>query len=160
MRARKKMERQFWIILYHQSLELIHLIVLAVANSWILCKQDAISNKISPKFKMDRLKFKLEIVEALAASPRTNKNILTDKDNSVVKSHSQKDRSVMIHLLYISCFYIGHSRIKRLDTFIHFRCVDDILRSRKSRLKTKKAVRRHLVKNATNIYAYPKQNMF
>ncbi|GFT15073.1 hypothetical protein TNCV_4316511 [Trichonephila clavipes] len=50
-----------------KSLEPIHFIVLAVANSWFQCKQDAISNKIPPKIKMDRLKFELEIVEALAA---------------------------------------------------------------------------------------------
>ncbi|GFX61571.1 uncharacterized protein TNCV_2745461 [Trichonephila clavipes] len=56
-----------------------------VANSWFLCKQDAISNKIPVKIKMDRLKFKLEIVEALSVSPPTNRSILTDdEDNSVV----------------------------------------------------------------------------
>ncbi|GFU45241.1 uncharacterized protein TNCV_4236471 [Trichonephila clavipes] len=47
----------------------------AVENSWFLCRQDAISNKIPPKIKMDRLKFKLEIVETLAVSPPTDKNI-------------------------------------------------------------------------------------
>ncbi|PRD21186.1 UNVERIFIED_CONTAM: hypothetical protein NCL1_52537 [Trichonephila clavipes] len=29
-----------------------------VANSWFLCKQDAISNKIPSNIKVDRLKFK------------------------------------------------------------------------------------------------------
>ncbi|GFV21431.1 uncharacterized protein TNCV_2371881 [Trichonephila clavipes] len=57
----------------------------AVANSWFLRKQDAVLNKILQKIKIDGLKFKLEIVEALRASPPTNKSILTDdKDNSVV----------------------------------------------------------------------------
>ncbi|GFX98407.1 uncharacterized protein TNCV_4001761 [Trichonephila clavipes] len=50
-----------------------------------LCKQDAISNKIPLKIKMEHLKFKLEIVEALSASSPTSKSILTDdEDNSVV----------------------------------------------------------------------------
>ncbi|GFW26868.1 hypothetical protein TNCV_1377111 [Trichonephila clavipes] len=58
-----------------------------VANSWFLCKLDLISNKIPENIKVDRLKFKLEIVEALAASPPTNKSILTDdEDKSVVIS--------------------------------------------------------------------------
>ncbi|GFU59285.1 hypothetical protein TNCV_4198071 [Trichonephila clavipes] len=38
---------------------------LAVANSWFQSKQDAILHKIPQKIKMDGLKFKLEIVEAL-----------------------------------------------------------------------------------------------
>ncbi|GFW75650.1 uncharacterized protein TNCV_4428331 [Trichonephila clavipes] len=56
----------------------------SVSNSWSLCKQSAISNKIPSKIKMDRLKFKLEIVEALAASPPTNKRILTDDEDGKV----------------------------------------------------------------------------
>ncbi|GFW37259.1 uncharacterized protein TNCV_5021571 [Trichonephila clavipes] len=88
-----------------KSLESIHFIVLAVTNSWFQCKQDAISNKIPPKIKTDHLKFKLEVVEALAASPSANKSISTDENNSVVRErfHSQKDQSVMIHMLEISC---------------------------------------------------------
>ncbi|GFX69491.1 uncharacterized protein TNCV_380601 [Trichonephila clavipes] len=55
-----------------------------VANSWFLCKQDAISNKTPLTIEMDRLKFKLEIFEALSASPPTYKSIFThDEDNSV-----------------------------------------------------------------------------
>ncbi|GFU84562.1 transposable element Tc3 transposase [Trichonephila clavipes] len=54
-------------------------------NSWFLCKQDAISNKIPLKIKTDPLKFKLEVIEALSASPPINKSILTDdEDNTVV----------------------------------------------------------------------------
>ncbi|GFW83636.1 uncharacterized protein TNCV_2204851 [Trichonephila clavipes] len=53
-------------------------------NSWFMCKQDATSNKIPVKMKMDRLKFKLEIVEALLASPPTNKITPTTEDNSLV----------------------------------------------------------------------------
>ncbi|GFV33156.1 hypothetical protein TNCV_2768741 [Trichonephila clavipes] len=64
------------------------LLELEVANFWFLSKQDAISNKIPPQIRMDRLKFKLEINEVLAASPPTNKSILADDDdeenNSVV----------------------------------------------------------------------------
>ncbi|GFX02652.1 hypothetical protein TNCV_2010961 [Trichonephila clavipes] len=66
------------------SLEPIHFTVLAVENSWFPRKQDAISNKIPLKIKMDRLKFKLEIVEALSASPPTNKSILIDNEDNRV----------------------------------------------------------------------------
>ncbi|GFU92946.1 hypothetical protein TNCV_2080921 [Trichonephila clavipes] len=61
------------------SLERIHYIDLAVANSSFLCKHNAISNKIPLKIKTDRLKFKLEIVKALSASSLTNKSILRMK---------------------------------------------------------------------------------
>ncbi|GFV44038.1 uncharacterized protein TNCV_3571591 [Trichonephila clavipes] len=50
----------------------------AFENSWYPCKQDTISNKNPPKIKVDRLKFELEIGEALASSPSTNKGNLTD----------------------------------------------------------------------------------
>ncbi|GFT98416.1 hypothetical protein TNCV_4625641 [Trichonephila clavipes] len=67
------------------SFETFNFIVLAVENFWFLCKRDAIPNKIPPKIKLDRLKSKLEIVEALATSPPTNKNILNDdEDNNEV----------------------------------------------------------------------------
>ncbi|GFW04056.1 uncharacterized protein TNCV_2051721 [Trichonephila clavipes] len=67
------------------SPEHIHYIDLAVENSWFLCKQEAISNKIPLNIEIDRLRFKLEIVEALLVSPPTNKSVLTDdEDNSVV----------------------------------------------------------------------------
>ncbi|GFT16624.1 multidrug resistance-associated protein 1 [Trichonephila clavipes] len=80
-----------------------------VANSSFLCKQDAISNKTPQKIKMDRLKFKLEKVEALAVSPPTNKSILTnDEDNSVVipfvkrsKCYNPPVRHVMAFILAI-----------------------------------------------------------
>ncbi|GFT61456.1 uncharacterized protein TNCV_2480111 [Trichonephila clavipes] len=65
----------------------------AVANSWFLCKQDAISNEIPLKIKMNCLKLKLEIVEALSASPPTNKSILADdEDNSVVIPLSKRSK--------------------------------------------------------------------
>ncbi|GFV67755.1 uncharacterized protein TNCV_4624351 [Trichonephila clavipes] len=99
MRAVKKhmgileMKRQFWIILYDKSLEHIHYNNLAVANSWFLCKQDAISKKTPIKIKMDRLKFKLVIVEMLSASPPSNKSILTDdEDNSVVITLAKRSK--------------------------------------------------------------------
>ncbi|GFT89695.1 hypothetical protein TNCV_3137801 [Trichonephila clavipes] len=48
-------------------------------------REDAISNKIPQNIKVDHLKFKLELVEALAASGPTNKSIFTeDEVNSVV----------------------------------------------------------------------------
>ncbi|GFW50294.1 uncharacterized protein TNCV_4697101 [Trichonephila clavipes] len=84
------------------SLEDIHHINLAVANSWFLCKQDAISNKIPLKIKMGRLKFNLEISEALSASPPTNKSILTDdEDNSVVIPLAKRSKHVMAFILVI-----------------------------------------------------------
>ncbi|GFS80827.1 uncharacterized protein TNCV_1334551 [Trichonephila clavipes] len=110
MRAMKKhmgifeMKRQFWFILYHKSLlNKFITFALAVTNSWFLCKQDAISNKIPLKIKMDRLKFKLEIVEELSAFPFTNKSILTDdEDNSVViplVKISKRYNSPAIHVM-------------------------------------------------------------
>ncbi|GFX74898.1 uncharacterized protein TNCV_1844701 [Trichonephila clavipes] len=61
------------------------------------------SNKIPVKMKMDRLKFKLEIVEALSAFPPTNKSILTDdEDNSVViplAKRSKRYNSPAIHAM-------------------------------------------------------------
>ncbi|GFY18212.1 hypothetical protein TNCV_2046181 [Trichonephila clavipes] len=59
-----------------KSLEHIPYVDSAVSNSLFLCKQDAISNKIPLKMKMERLKFKSEIVEALPASPPTNQRQL------------------------------------------------------------------------------------
>ncbi|GFU59262.1 hypothetical protein TNCV_4197861 [Trichonephila clavipes] len=68
-----------------KPLEPIHFIVLAVANTWFRCKQNAISNEIAPKIKIAFLKFKLEIAEALTTSLPTNKSIIADdEDNSVV----------------------------------------------------------------------------
>ncbi|GFT91475.1 uncharacterized protein TNCV_4286241 [Trichonephila clavipes] len=85
----------------------------AVANSWLLCQLDAISNKIPPRIKMDRLKFKLEIVETLAASPPTNKSILTHEDNSVVAairhiSHSCLDPN---EFTVLNCIVKGHASL-------------------------------------------------
>ncbi|GFS56903.1 uncharacterized protein TNCV_2661131 [Trichonephila clavipes] len=74
-----------FVFKYNENTSSFYLSLKAVVNSWFLCKQDAISNKILPKIKMDRLKFKLEIFEALPASPPTNKSVLTDdEDNGVV----------------------------------------------------------------------------
>ncbi|GFY09701.1 uncharacterized protein TNCV_3696631 [Trichonephila clavipes] len=93
----------------YKSLEHIHYIDLAFANSWFLCKQDAISNKIPPKIKMNRLKFKFEIVEALSACPPPNKSILTDDEvNSAVvplakisKRYNPPAIHVMAFILFI-----------------------------------------------------------
>ncbi|GFX64477.1 uncharacterized protein TNCV_4043671 [Trichonephila clavipes] len=101
-----EMERQFWIILYHKSLlEHIHYIYLAVSNSWFLCKQDAMSNKTPVKIKMDRLKFKLEIVEALSASLPTNKSILThDENNSVVIPLAKRSKRYNLPAIHVMAF--------------------------------------------------------
>ncbi|GFX10999.1 hypothetical protein TNCV_512591 [Trichonephila clavipes] len=71
--------------------------------------EGAISNKIPQNINLDRLIFKLEIVEALAASPPTNKSIFTDdKVNSVViplskrpKRYDPPDIHVMAFILAI-----------------------------------------------------------
>ncbi|GFW02243.1 hypothetical protein TNCV_2383661 [Trichonephila clavipes] len=55
--------------------------VIAQANSWFQYKLEVISSEISPKIKMDCLKFKLEVAEVLAASAITNKSILTDANS-------------------------------------------------------------------------------
>ncbi|GFU26243.1 hypothetical protein TNCV_5106531 [Trichonephila clavipes] len=87
-----------------------HFIDLSVANSWFLCKQDAISNKIPPKIKMDRLKFKLEIIEALADSPPTNKNILTyDGDNSAVIPLARRSKCHKPPAIHAMAFILGIS---------------------------------------------------
>ncbi|PRD33494.1 UNVERIFIED_CONTAM: hypothetical protein NCL1_17404 [Trichonephila clavipes] len=73
----------------------IHYIDLGVENSWLLCKQDAISNTILLKIKIYSLCFKLEVVEAcvLSAYPPTNKSILTHyEDNSVVIPLAKKSK--------------------------------------------------------------------
>ncbi|GFW23028.1 hypothetical protein TNCV_3801291 [Trichonephila clavipes] len=66
-------------------------------------KHDAISNKILPKIKTDPLKFELEIVEALAASPPTDKIIFPDdEDNSVVIQLTKRSKSydpLAIHIM-------------------------------------------------------------
>ncbi|GFV74876.1 uncharacterized protein TNCV_1041141 [Trichonephila clavipes] len=80
----------------------------AVANSWFLCKQNAISNKILLKIKMDRLKFELEIVEALSASPPTNKSILTDdEDNSVVVRLAKRSKHYSPHAVHVMAFILA-----------------------------------------------------
>ncbi|GFV44591.1 hypothetical protein TNCV_2006621 [Trichonephila clavipes] len=51
------------------------------------------SNQIPPQINADCLKFKLEIVEALAASPPSNNSILTDdEDNSIVIPLAKRSR--------------------------------------------------------------------
>ncbi|GFU26605.1 hypothetical protein TNCV_1837331 [Trichonephila clavipes] len=57
---------------------------------------------------MDRLKFKLEVLQALAGSPPTNKSILTDEDNSIAHSktaytnHENKLMSVISEVSELS----------------------------------------------------------
>ncbi|GFT02200.1 uncharacterized protein TNCV_84591 [Trichonephila clavipes] len=83
---------------------------LAVANSWFLCKQDAISNKIPLKIKMDHLKFKLEIVEALSASPPTNRSILAnDEDNSVIIPLAKRSKCYNPPAIHVMAFILAIS---------------------------------------------------
>ncbi|GFW83714.1 uncharacterized protein TNCV_668271 [Trichonephila clavipes] len=80
----------------------------AVANSWFVCKQDAISYKISSKIKVDRLKFTLEVVVALEASPTTNKSIFTDdEDNSVFNSTHKKIEVFNPPAIYVIPFILA-----------------------------------------------------
>ncbi|GFW04883.1 uncharacterized protein TNCV_4881181 [Trichonephila clavipes] len=80
----------------------------AVSNSWFLRKQDAISNKIPRKIKMDRLKLKLEIVEALSGSPPTNKSILTGyEDNSVVIPLAKRSKLYNPLAIHVMAFILA-----------------------------------------------------
>ncbi|GFW76706.1 uncharacterized protein TNCV_4944231 [Trichonephila clavipes] len=80
--------------------------VSTVENSWFLCKQDAISNKIPKKIKMNRLKCKLEIVEALSASPPTNKSILTD-DECVVIPFVKRSKRYIPPAIHVMAFILA-----------------------------------------------------
>ncbi|GFV69526.1 uncharacterized protein TNCV_2779431 [Trichonephila clavipes] len=80
----------------------------AVANSWFMCKQDSSANRIPLKIKMDRLKFKLEIVEALSASPPTNKCILTDdEDKSVVIPLTKRSKRYNPPAVHVMAFILA-----------------------------------------------------
>ncbi|GFS71941.1 uncharacterized protein TNCV_1702151 [Trichonephila clavipes] len=72
-----------------------------------MCKQDAISNHVPLKIKMDRSKFKLEIIEALSASPPTNKSILTDdEDNSVVIPLAKRPKRYNPPVIHVMAFIL------------------------------------------------------
>ncbi|GFX00640.1 uncharacterized protein TNCV_2236471 [Trichonephila clavipes] len=98
-------EHSLWTIKYWEKH--IQKIDLAVANSWFLCKQDAILNKIPLKIKMDGLKLKLEIVEALRGSPPTNKSILTDdEDNNVVIPLTKRSKGYNPPAIHVTTFIL------------------------------------------------------
>ncbi|GFX10394.1 uncharacterized protein TNCV_1867891 [Trichonephila clavipes] len=79
-----------------------------VANSWFLCKQDAISHEIPLKIKMERLKFKLEIVEALSASPPNNKSISTDdEDNNVLVPLEKSPKCYYLPAMHVMYFILA-----------------------------------------------------
>ncbi|GFV41695.1 hypothetical protein TNCV_3628461 [Trichonephila clavipes] len=107
---------------------------------------------------MDRLKFKLEIVEPLSASPPTKKSILDDdEDNSVVIPLAKKDRSVIITCYTCHGFYPGHSRIKCLTCIAIFDVLITFQSLASADLSTTKVVGKHVVKNAMVIYTCQKQ---
>ncbi|GFX07750.1 hypothetical protein TNCV_4160191 [Trichonephila clavipes] len=114
-----------------------------------------ISNKIPPKTKMDRLKFKLEIVEESAAFPPTYKSILTDEEDNSVVIPPTKNRIVIIHCCTCHGIYLGHSRIKGLTCIAIFDVLMTFQDLASADLKTTKAVRKH-VKNAMVIYTCQK----
>ncbi|GFW69246.1 hypothetical protein TNCV_2366241 [Trichonephila clavipes] len=108
---------------------------------------------------MDRLKFKLEIVGALSASPPTNTSILTvDEDNSVVIPLEKRLKIYNPPATHGLEFYSGHSRIKGLTCI----AISDVLTTfqglASADFKTTKAVRKRVVKNAMVIYTCQKQN--
>ncbi|GFV90720.1 hypothetical protein TNCV_2224361 [Trichonephila clavipes] len=74
--------------------------------------------KFLQKLKVDVLKFKLKIVEALVASELTNKNILTDDE----------DDSDLILPATRSKHYNPPANIPCQDMYSHFRSVDEISR--------------------------------
>ncbi|GFY05068.1 uncharacterized protein TNCV_562001 [Trichonephila clavipes] len=82
-----------------------------VANSWFLFKQGAISSKIPPKIKVDRMTFRLEVVGALSAFPPTNKSILTDdEDNNVVIPLVKRSKRCNPPAIYVMAFIMAISR--------------------------------------------------
>ncbi|GFW52103.1 uncharacterized protein TNCV_2819721 [Trichonephila clavipes] len=83
----------------------------AVANSWFLCKQDTVSNKFPPKIKTDRFKLKLrDSRSALAASPPTNKSILTDdEDNNVVIPLAKRSKCYNPPAIHVMSFILAIS---------------------------------------------------
>ncbi|GFU63793.1 uncharacterized protein TNCV_3321901 [Trichonephila clavipes] len=68
------------------------------------------TNKIPLKIQMDRLQFKLEIAEALSASPPTNKSILTDdEDNSVVIPLAKRSKRYNTPVIHVMAFILAIS---------------------------------------------------
>ncbi|GFW58626.1 hypothetical protein TNCV_1579581 [Trichonephila clavipes] len=98
---------------------------------------------------MDHLKFKLEIVEALSASPPTNKSILTDdEDNRSVIPLAKRSKLYNPPAMYVMAFIMSHSRIKGLTCIALFDVFMAFQGLASADLKTTKAVRKHVVKNA------------
>ncbi|GFX97988.1 uncharacterized protein TNCV_4906391 [Trichonephila clavipes] len=90
------------------TIKTLEQIDLAVANSWFLYKQDTMLNKIPPEIKMDRLKFKLEIVEVLSTSSPTNKSILTDdEDKSGVIPLAKRSKRFNLPAIHVMDFILA-----------------------------------------------------
>ncbi|GFV62047.1 transposable element Tcb1 transposase [Trichonephila clavipes] len=70
---------------------------------------------------MDRLKFKFEVIEALSASPPTNKSILTDDEDKSVVIPLAKGSTPYNHLLYMPWLLSWSFQDKRLDMQIDSR---------------------------------------
>ncbi|GFX19226.1 uncharacterized protein TNCV_3013701 [Trichonephila clavipes] len=109
---------------------------------------------------MDRLKFKLEIVEALSASSPTNKSILTDDEDNIISCNSTRKKIEALSSTCYTChgFYPGHSRVRGLTCIAVFDMFMTFEGLASADLKTAKAVRKHVVKNAMVIYTCQKQN--
>ncbi|GFX54817.1 uncharacterized protein TNCV_2557031 [Trichonephila clavipes] len=82
-----------------------------IAAEQLLEREDiehAISNKIPLKIKMDRLKFKLEIVEALSATSPTNRSTLTnEEDNSVVIPLAKRSKRYNPPAIHVMVFILA-----------------------------------------------------
>ncbi|GFX96951.1 uncharacterized protein TNCV_1996831 [Trichonephila clavipes] len=99
-----------------------------------------------------------EIFEALSASPPTNKSILTDDEgNSVVIPLAERSKRYNPPAIYVMAF-TGHSRIKGLTCIAIFDVLMTFQGLASADLKTRKAVRKHVKKNAMVFYTCQKQN--
>ncbi|GFU82935.1 hypothetical protein TNCV_2967541 [Trichonephila clavipes] len=93
---------------------------------------------------MDRLKFKLEIVEALSTSPPTKKSILTDDEvNSVVIPLAKRSKLYNPAAVNVMAFILA-IQDKRLDMYSPFDVLMTFQGLARSDLKTTKAVRKHV----------------
>lgn len=112
---------------------ILHFLDLAVVNSWFQYIRNVSANSFAKKNQMDLLKFKLDIAEALIASPPSSRKVLSDEEDDEVQANPAKR----------SKFYNPPSKIpcddKRYDGYNHYLCCDDISRPRKCRYENCKS---------------------
>ncbi|GFS99174.1 hypothetical protein TNCV_1600191 [Trichonephila clavipes] len=87
----------------------IHVLLSAGKSSFVFkYNENTSSFYLSPKVKMDRLKFKLEMVEALSTSPPINKRILTvDENNRVVIALAKRSKRYNLPAVHAMAFILA-----------------------------------------------------